>query len=42
LNDTAFRQQQTQRTLLDCLRGEYAIEKRNNKLLAVTDLDSET
>jgi hypothetical protein len=36
------RQQQTQRTLLDWLRMEYAIEKPSNKLLAVTDLDSDT
>jgi hypothetical protein len=36
------RQQQTQRTLLDWLRVEYAIEKPSNKLLAVTDLDSDT
>lgn len=36
------RQQQTQRTLLDWLRVEYAIEKPNNKLQAVTELDSDT
>ena len=36
------RQQQTQRTLLDWLRVEYAIKKPSNKLLAVTDLDSDT
>ena len=36
------RQQQTQRTLLDWLRVEYAIEKPSNKLLAATDLDSDT
>jgi SAM-dependent methyltransferase len=35
-------QQQTQRTLLDWLRVEYAIEKPSNRLLAVTDLDSDT
>jgi len=35
-------QQQTQRTLLDWLRVEYAIEKPNNKLLAVAELDSDT
>jgi hypothetical protein len=35
-------QQQTQRTLLDWLRVEYAIEKPSNKLLAATDLDSDT
>jgi hypothetical protein len=28
--------------LLDWLRVEYAIEKPSSKLLAVTDLDSET
>ena len=36
------RQQQTQRTLLDWLLMEYGIEKPSNKLLAVTDLDSDT
>jgi hypothetical protein len=36
------RQQQTQRTLLDWLRVEYGIEKPSNKLLALTDLDSNT
>src|ERR1017187_7029407 len=36
------RQQQTQHTLLDWLRMEYAIEKPSNKLLAATDLDSDT
>jgi hypothetical protein len=36
------RQQQTQRTLLDWLRVEYAIEKPSNKLLAATDLDCDT
>ena len=36
------RQQQTQRTLLDWLRVEYAIEKPSNKLLAVAELDSDT
>ena len=35
-------QEQTERTLLDWLRGEYAIEKPSNKLLAVTGLDSDT
>ena len=30
----------TQRTLLDWLRVEYAIEKPSNKRLAPTDLDS--
>ncbi len=34
-------QHQTQRTLLDWLRMEYAIEKPSNKLLAATDLDSD-
>jgi hypothetical protein len=28
--------------LLDWLRGKYAVEKPSNKLLAVTDLDSDT
>ena len=37
-----FRQQQTQRTLLDLLRMEYAIAKPSNKLLAATELDSDT
>jgi hypothetical protein len=36
------RQQQTQRTLLNWLRVEYAIAKPSNKLLAVTELDSDT
>ena len=36
------RQQQTQRTLLDWLRVEYGNEKPNNKLLALTELDSNT
>ena len=35
-------QQRTQRTLLDSLRVEYGIEKPSNKLLALTDLDSNT
>jgi hypothetical protein len=34
-------QQQTQRTVLDWLRVEHAIEKPSNKLLAVTELDSD-
>jgi hypothetical protein len=42
LIETTSRQQQTQRTLLDWLRMEYAIEKPSNKLLAATDLDSDT
>jgi hypothetical protein len=36
------RQQQTQRTLLDWLRVEYEIAKPSNRLLAVTELDSDT
>ena len=36
------RQEQMQRTLLDWLRVEYAIEKPSNKLLAVAELDSGT
>ena len=32
---------QTQRTLLDWLRVEYAVEKASNKLLAATELDSD-
>jgi|ERR1039458_6149302 hypothetical protein len=36
------RQHQIQRTLLDWLRVEYAIEKPSNKLLAATELDSDT
>ena len=36
------RQKQTQRTLPDWLRMEYAIEKPSNKLLAATELDSDT
>jgi hypothetical protein len=35
-------QQQTRRVLLDWLRVEYAIERPSNKLLAATDLDSDT
>lgn len=35
-------QQQTQRTLLDWLRMEYAIEKPGNKLQAASELDSDT
>jgi hypothetical protein len=35
-------QQQTKSTLLDWLKVEYAIEKPSNKLLAVTELDSDT
>ena len=36
------RQQQTQRTLLDWLRMEYAIETPGNKLQDVAELDSDT
>jgi hypothetical protein len=36
------RRQQDQRTLLDWLRVNYAIEKPSNKLLAATKLDSDT
>jgi len=32
----------TQRTLLDWLHVEYSIEKPSNKLLAATELDSDT
>jgi hypothetical protein len=42
LIELTSRQQQTQCTLLDWLRVEYAIEKPSNKLLAVTELDSDT
>jgi len=35
-------QQQTQRPLLDWLRVEYGIERPSNKLLALTELDSNT
>ena len=42
LGELTARQQQTQRTLLDWLRVEYGIEKPSNKLLALTDLDSNT
>src|SRR5882762_9740523 len=35
-------QQQTEGTLLDWLRVEYAIEKPRNKLLAAAELDSDT
>jgi hypothetical protein len=41
LIEITSRQQQTQRTLLDWLRVEYAIEKPSNKLLAVAELDSD-
>ena len=42
LIELTSRQQQTQRTLLDWLRVEYGIEKPSNKLLALTELDSDT
>ena len=42
LIDSTSRQQQTQRMLLYWLRVEYAIEKLGNKLLAVTELESDT
>ena len=42
LIDITSQQQQTQRALLDWLRVEYGIEKPSNKLLAATDLDSDT
>lgn len=42
LVEITAQQQQTQRTLLDWLRMEYAIEKPGNKLQAMTDLDSDT
>ena len=36
------RHQQTQRALLDWLRVEYGIEKPNNKVVALAELDSNT
>lgn len=42
LIEITARQQQTQRTLLDWLRVEYAIEKPGNKLQAAVELDSDT
>ncbi|MCX6928622.1 MAG: class I SAM-dependent DNA methyltransferase, partial [Verrucomicrobia bacterium] len=42
LIEITSREHQTQRTLLDWLRVEYALEKPSNKLLAVTELDSDT
>jgi hypothetical protein len=42
LIETTSRQQQTQRTSFDWLRVEHEIAKPNNKLLAVTELDSDT
>jgi len=41
LIDITASQQQTQRTVLDWLRVEYAIEKPSQKLAALTDLDSD-
>ena len=41
LIEITARQRQTQRTLLDWLRVECAIPQPSNKLLAVTDLDSD-
>jgi type I restriction-modification system DNA methylase subunit len=41
LIDITASQQQTQRTVLDWLRVEYAIEKPSQKLQALTDLDSD-
>ena len=42
LIEITSRQQQTQRTLLDWLRVEYAVERPSNKLLALAELDSDT
>ena len=42
LTEITSRKQQTQRTLLDWLRMEYAIKNPTNQLLAVAELDSET
>lgn len=41
LIDITATQQQTQRTVLDWLRMEYAIEKPSQKLQSLTDLDSD-
>lgn len=41
LIDITASQQQTQRTVLDWLRVEYAIEKPSQKLATLTDLDSD-
>jgi len=41
-SNSALRRQQTQLTLHHCLRVEYGIEKLSNKLLALTELDSDT
>ncbi len=42
LIELTTRQQQTQRTLLDWLRADYAIEKPGNKLQAAAELDADT
>ena len=42
LIEITSRQWQTQRTLLEWLRVEYAIEKPSTKLLAATELNSDT
>ncbi|MGO9199694.1 MAG: hypothetical protein ACLQM8_04035 [Limisphaerales bacterium] len=42
LIEITSRQQQAQRTLLDWLRVEYAVERPSNKLLALAELDSDT
>ena len=42
LCEIGTRQQQTQRTFLDWLHVEYAIEKSGNKLQAIAELDSDT
>jgi hypothetical protein len=42
LLELTSRKQQTQRTLLDWLRMEYAIKRPSKELLAATDLDSDT
>jgi hypothetical protein len=42
LVESGFRYKQAQRTLLDWLRVEYRIEKPSTKLLAATELDSDT
>lgn len=42
LFELAERTQQTQRTLLDWLRADYAIDKPGNKLQAAAELDADT
>jgi hypothetical protein len=42
LIESTCRQPQTYHTLVDWLGVEYAIEKPSKKLLAATDLDSDT